>query len=225
MRRSARPHQPSGVVPGYQAARVRRRSALRGSATVANSERRRRCHYQAVSDVRVVQTHALSDSDRKALRRLLDEAYEGEFSDEDWMHALGGWHAIVGDAASPVAHASVVERRMIVGARELRAGYVEAVATFPTGQRTGLGTIVMQAIGNLIRAGFDLGVLSTGEHAFYQRLGWEHWRGPSYVRAVDGTTARSADDDDGIMVLRCVASKDLDATTAIVCDARSGDSW
>ncbi|MDB4957449.1 MAG: family N-acetyltransferase [Myxococcales bacterium] len=178
-----------------------------------------------MSDVRVVHSHKLSDPDREALRRLLDEAYQGDFSDDDWAHALGGWHVLVGDAASPIAHASVVERRMIVGARELRAGYVEAVATLRARQRTGLGTTVMETIGNLIRSRFDVGLLSTGEHSFYERLGWERWRGPSYVRGTGGTAARSTDDDDGIMVLRCAASLDLDATAAIACEMRSGDSW
>lgn len=178
-----------------------------------------------MSDVRVVPSHELTASDRAALRRLLDRAYQSDFSDEDWEHTQGGWHAIVDDGGSPVAHASLVERRVIAGVRELRAGYVEAVATLPARQRRGLGTAVMQAVGDLIRARFDVGLLSTGEHSFDERLGWERWRGPTYVRAASGTIGRSRDDDDSIMMLRCAATRDLDATAEITCDERSGDSW
>lgn len=176
-------------------------------------------------NLRVLPTAGLSESERIALRRLFDAAYDGEFTDDDFDHALGGWHAIAGDLAAPVAHAAVVARSLVIDTRELRAGFVEAVATLPAHQRTGLGSRVMAAIGDVIRERFELGALSTGEHAFYERLGWERWRGPSYVRAADGTMTRSADEDGGIMILRCAPSRDVDVTAPIACDERAGDSW
>ncbi|HEU4614210.1 MAG TPA: hypothetical protein VFS15_19080, partial [Kofleriaceae bacterium] len=95
----------------------------------------------------------------------------------------------------------------------------------PTRQRTGLGTRVMTAIADVIRERFELGALSTGEHSFYGRLGWERWRGPSYVRAANGTTTRSAGEDSSIMILRCTPSRDIDLTAPIACDERPGSSW
>lgn len=175
--------------------------------------------------LRVVATAELSDDDRDALRRLCDAAYGGDFTDDDFAHALGGWHAFAGDLAAPTAHAAVVTRSLYVGNRELRAGFVEAVATLPARQRTGLGSQVMSAISDVIRDRFELGALSTGEHAFYERLGWERWRGPSYIRGANGTLLRSPDEDDGIMILRCAASRDVDLAAAIACDERAGDSW
>ncbi len=176
-------------------------------------------------NIRVLPTAELSDSDRIALRRLFDAAYDGDFTDIDFDHALGGWHAIAGDLAAPIAHAAVVARSLFIDTRELRTGFVEAVATLPAHQRTGLGSRVMTAIADVIRDRFELGALSTGEHAFYERLGWERWRGPSYVRAADGTTTRSADEDDDIMILRCTPSRDVDLTAPIACDERPGYSW
>src|ERR671912_273253 len=37
-----------------------------------------------------------------------------------------------------------------------------------------------------IRARFELGALGTGRHAFYERLGWRTWQGPTSVRTRDG---------------------------------------
>jgi aminoglycoside 2'-N-acetyltransferase I len=173
----------------------------------------------------VLPTAGLSGSDRIALRRLLDAAYDGDFTDDDFDHALGGWHAIAGDLAAPIAHAAVVARCLVIGTRELHTGFVEAVATLRAHRRTGLGSRVMTAIAGVISDCFELGALSTGEHAFYERLGWERWRGPSYIRAADGTTTRSADEDSGIMILRCTPSCDIDLTASIACDERPGDSW
>ena len=177
------------------------------------------------SQVRIIESARMPDAALRSTRRLLDAAFAGEFSLEDWQHALGGWHAIVGPDAHVVGHAAVVERRIVVGGRELRAGYVEAVAVSPTSQRTGIGTAVMQAVRDIIRARFDLGVLSSGAWTFYERLGWERWRGPTYVRAADGQACRTVDEDDGVMVLRWASVGEVDLAAAIMCDARAGDSW
>ena len=178
-----------------------------------------------MADVRLVETRHLSERERRALRQLLDEAFEGDFTEDDWQHALGGWHAIVGLPDRIVAHAAVVERRLLLDVREVRTGYVEAAAVTPDLQRSGLGTAVMAAITDLVRERYDLGALSTGEWGFYQRLGWERWQGPTYVRTPDGRLLRTPDEDDAVMVLRCVLTRDITLTSAIACEQRSGDSW
>lgn len=170
-------------------------------------------------------TADLSPDELHAIRRLMDDAFEGDFEDDDLDHALGGRHWLAEDDGAIVAHASVVERFIEADGRRLRTGYVEAVATAPGRQREGLGTHVMRGAGAWIREGFELGTLGTGEWAFYERLGWERWRGPSYVRQPDGSLERSAEDDDGIMVLRTPTTPALDVRGRIVCDGRPGDSW
>jgi aminoglycoside 2'-N-acetyltransferase I len=178
-----------------------------------------------MSLVRVVESADLSGAERHAIRRLLDAAFAGEFSDDDWDHALGGWHALIGSSTGVIAHASVVPRRLIVAGKALHAGYVEAVAVQPDRQRRGLGTAVMRAITDLVRDRFELGALSTGEWSFYAGLGWERWRGPTFVRLGDGTLRRSPDEDDGVMVLRAGRSQQIDLMASIACDERAGDSW
>ena len=123
-----------------------------------------------------------------------------------------------------VAHAAVVERVLEVGGSAVRAGYVEGVATTPTRQGEGLGSLVMQRVGQLLEAAFELGALSTGRHAFYERLGWERWRGPTFVRH-GADIVRTADEDDGIMVLRYGSTSGLDLTLPISCETRPGDDW
>jgi aminoglycoside 2'-N-acetyltransferase I len=157
------------------------------------------------------------------IRALLDDAFAGDFSDDDWHHTLGGWRVVATDEAL-VAHAAVVARVLDVDGQSLRAGYVEGVATTPLRQGEGLGAMVMRRVGQLLEAEFELGALSTAHHAFYRRLGWERWQGPTFVRR-DDEIVRTADEDDGIMVLRYGTTSNLNLGLPISCEARSGDDW
>ena len=92
------------------------------------------------------------------------------------------------------------------------------------GGETGFGALVMTYATSLVQSKFEMGALSTSSHAFYQRFGWERWRGPSFVR--DGVTLlRTADEDDGLMVLRSGPSAEIDLAAPIVCERRVGDDW
>ena len=158
------------------------------------------------------------------IRSLMSRAFDGDFSDDDWEHSIGGWHVVAGEDGTIVAHASLVPRWIEIDGRVFDTGYVEAVATEPARQGLGLGTAVMELIRELIETHHGLGALSTGEHHFYERLGWERWRGPTYVRDGDQMT-RTIDEDDGIMVLRFGPSVDVDLRSPISCERRAGDAW
>jgi aminoglycoside 2'-N-acetyltransferase I len=106
----------------------------------------------------------------------------------------------------------------------LRTGYVEAVATAPHRQGSGIGTNVMDEAGRIIRDGFELGALGTGAHRFYERLGWETWPGQAFVRTPQGPE-RTPDDEGFIMVLRTLSTPRLDMSAAITCEWRPGDVW
>jgi len=167
---------------------------------------------------------AMSDGLLAGLRALMDEAFEGDFTDDDWDHTCGGCRVVVQEHGEPIAHAAVVERALEMGGREYRVGYVEGVATAPAHERRGLGTAVMHEVERLLRRDYEAGALATSVQAFYERLGWERWRGPTFVRSAKGT-ARTEEDDGGVMVLRFGPSAAVDVTTAIVCEARPGDAW
>ena len=158
------------------------------------------------------------------VRRLLDEAFDRGYSEQDWQHTLGGWHVVIEENGGVIAHAAVVPRAIEIRRRPFRCGYVEGVATAPGRQGQGVGSLVMSQLGDLIRAEFEIGALSTDRHTFYARLGWQRWRGPTFVR--DGhDLIRTEDEDDGIMVLRFGPSAGVDLSAPISCEARSGDDW
>ncbi len=70
----------------------------------------------------------------------------------------------------------------------------------------------------LVGTRFDLGALSTGRHRFYERLGWERWHGPTFVRR-EHDVVRTKEEDDGVMVLRFGPSRDIDLGATISCEA------
>ena len=178
--------------------------------------------------IRRLPTDALSTTEIAAIRELLDAAFWDEederFTEEDWQHSIGGIHVVLDVQGEIVAHASVVERELQVAGRPMRTGYVEAVATAPAHQRRGYGTQVMQAIAEEIRAEYELGALGTGEIAFYERLGWRVWRGPTSVRTADGER-RTFDEDGGIMVLLTASTPAIELDAPISCEWRPGDVW
>ncbi|HET7725845.1 MAG TPA: GNAT family N-acetyltransferase [Candidatus Limnocylindrales bacterium] len=180
--------------------------------------------------IRVLPTPALGAAEIEAIRAVLWRAFgdapEEAFTEDDWAHALGGVHVVADDDGRVVAHAAVVERELHVAGRPLRTGYVEAVAVDPDRQRRGLGTRLMEAVGRIVRDGFELGALGTGEHGFYERLGWETWRGPTSIRLPDGGEQRTPDEDGYVLVLRTPTTPhDLDLSAPISCDWRPGDVW
>ncbi len=172
----------------------------------------------------VMPTGQLSAGQTEALRAMLERSYEGEFSAEDWAHATGGLHVWVDSAAGPVCHAALVPRSLMVDGHARRVGYVEAVGTHPDFRRRGHASTVMRRINELIAQKFELGALSTGEHAFYERLGWQRWHGRSFVLAPQGLT-RTPDDDDGLMVLPTTSTAPFDLSGDLIADWRSGDVW
>ncbi len=178
--------------------------------------------------LRSAATNELTESETLVIRRLLLDAFgtdeEERFEEDDWQHAIGGMHFLAELDGEIVAHASVVEREIHVAGRPFQTGYVEAVASEPRHQGKGLGTRLMRDVGSYIRSRFQLGALGTGRHRFYERLGWQVWRGPSSVRSAGGS--RLTPDDDGyILVLPVPSSPVLDLDAPISCDWRPGDVW
>jgi aminoglycoside 2'-N-acetyltransferase I len=158
-----------------------------------------------------------------AIRELCDEAFD-KFTDDDWAHAQGGWHVVLVDGDLPRAHAAIVPRTIMVGGRPYHTGYGEAVATAPAYQGRNLGARVMAEATAIVRRDFEFGALATGSHGFYEKLGWERWRGPTFAR--DGeATRRTPDDDDAVMVLRFGPSAGVDLGAELTCERRAGDQW
>lgn len=174
----------------------------------------------------VVTAHTadLDEATLYAARALLDEAFAGDFSEEDWEHGLGGIHALAWEDTRLIGHASVVQRRLMHGDRALRTGYVEAVAVRADRRRRGHAGALMEALERVLRGAYELGALSSSEDAlaFYAGRGWQLWRGPTFALTPAGTI-RTADDDGGVHVLPLTVPLDLDG--ALTCDWRDGEVW
>lgn len=175
-------------------------------------------------NVRTFTTLEATPDALETIRALMNRAFDGKFTDDDWSHSVGGSHVAAVQGRAIVAHASVVGRVLEIDNASFDTGYVEAVATDPDRQGLGFGTAVMQRAAKLIEAHHQLGALSTGEHHFYERLGWERWQGPTFVRD-GGELIRTPDEDDGIMVMRFGKSGGVDLRKPIVCEMRPGDVW
>jgi aminoglycoside 2'-N-acetyltransferase I len=176
--------------------------------------------------VRSLRTAELTERDLEAMRGLFAAAWpEEEYTDADWSNLFGGLHVVLELDGRLATHASVVPRELRTGGRALNTGYVEAVATWPGLQRRGFATRVMRVVNEHILDEYELGGLDTSRHGFYRRVGWERWRGPTFVRL--GDRERATPEEDGfVMILRTPrtpASLDLDAP--ISCDWREGDVW
>jgi GNAT superfamily N-acetyltransferase len=151
-------------------------------------------------------------------------AFGERFSEEDWGHALGGWHFFVrGSEGNIISHASVVPRKLEVSDQPLSAGYVEAVATQPEFQGKGLATAIMRVVGGFIDDRFQIGALS-GDPEFYGRLGWKPWKGKTWYRRGE-EVIRTAEEDGGILVVLTRTSPPLDLEEDIRADWRDGDVW
>lgn len=159
---------------------------------------------------------------------MVIEAFAGEFTDADWEHSLGGMHALICDHGALIAHAAVVQRRLMYRDIALRCGYIEAVAVREDWRGQGLARAVMDAMEQVLRGAYQIGALSASEagRQIYMSRGWLPWRGPTSVLAPAGVK-RTPDDDTALFVLPVSLpdNLELDTTTEITCDWRDGDVW
>jgi aminoglycoside 2'-N-acetyltransferase I len=175
-------------------------------------------------NVSTAHTAYLEPSVLAAARALLDEVFSGDMTDADWEHALGGMHALAWEDGVLIGHASVIQRRLWLGGRALRTGYVEGVGVRADHRRRGVAAALLDELEDVIRGAYDLGALGTTDMArpFYEGRGWQLWQGPSSALTPRGIE-RTPQDDGGIYVLP-VAVK-LDLTVEITADWRDADVW
>jgi aminoglycoside 2'-N-acetyltransferase I len=177
-----------------------------------------------VITVRTAHTAELDAATLSGARTLLDDVFDGDISDHDWEHSLGGVHALVWDGQELVGHASVVQRRLLHGGRALRAGYIEGVGVRADQRRRGHGGTMMEALERVVRGAYEVGALGATDEAaeFYAARGWKLWRGPTSALTPTGI-ARTEGDDGCVYVLPVAVP--LDLSGELTCDWRDGDVW
>jgi aminoglycoside 2'-N-acetyltransferase I len=174
--------------------------------------------------IRTAHTSQLEPATLAAARALLDAAFPGEMTDDDWDHGLGGIHALAYADGELVGHASVVQRRFVYGGRALRTGYVEAVAVRAEHRRRGHGDAMLAALEAVILGAYALGALGASEDgaALYATRGWRRWEGELFALTPDGLR-RTPEEEGDVFVLEAGAALDLGGR--LTCDWRDGDLW
>jgi aminoglycoside 2'-N-acetyltransferase I len=173
--------------------------------------------------MRTAHTSELDDATLGAARALLEAAFDGELTAEDWEHCLGGIHALAWEGDELVGHAAVVQRRMVHGGRALRTGYVEGVGVRADRRRRGLAGALMGEVEEVIRRAYDFGALGSSDDGlpFYTGRGWEPWRGTLRILTLDGIV-QTPDELGWILVY----GGELDLDGDLLCaDFRDGDVW
>ncbi|WP_104992197.1 GNAT family N-acetyltransferase [Deinococcus sp. NW-56] len=169
-------------------------------------------------------TAHLPGGTRAALRELLDLVYEGDFSSDDWDHALGGLHTLAWLDGRLVGHAALVGRAFLLGDTPRRVGYLEAMGVHPAAQRRGIGRAILRRVNLQVARGYDLGALSSSDEglALYRAGGWAVWRGPLGVMTPGGIVP-TPEEAGGVLVY--APAGNLNLTLPLTCDFRGGDVW
>lgn len=175
-------------------------------------------------EIRTAHTADLDAAILEAARALLDDVFQGDMTDHDWEHALGGMHALVWEGAEVIGHASVVQRRLLHGGRALRTGYVEGVGVRADRRGRGHGAALMDALERVVRGAYELGALAAADEAagFYAARAWRLWQGPPSALTPSGIE-RTEEEDGCIYVLPVTVP--LYLSGELICDWRDGDLW
>src|SRR5260370_10937795 len=154
---------------------------------------------------------------------MVSAAFAGACTEHDWEHALGGMHALIWDHGAIIAHAAVVQRRLLHRGDALRCGYVEGVAVREDCRGQGLVHALMDGCEQVIRGAYQLGAVSSSALARrgYTNRGWLPWRGPTSVLAPTGPT-RTPEDAGTVVLLPLGIS--LDTSPDLKCEWRSFDT-
>ena len=170
----------------------------------------------------VVPADGLPRGEREAVVDLCTRAYGQDLRSlmgtfHGATHVLGYMHERL------VAHALWVTRWLQVGdAEPLRTAYIEAVATDGDFRRRGFARAAMARVIDEIQD-FGLGGLSPFSVGYYERLGWELWRGPLFIRAGHGM--ERSPDDEQVMIHRLPETPDLDLSGPLSAEWREGELW
>ena len=167
---------------------------------------------------------ALSPDVRAEIIALCTRAFGESFDDLFDLVPPDSTHLLARLDGRLIGHACWMTRWLQVGdAPPLRTAYFDAVAIEPDLQGRGLGSRLVARLDQEI-AGYEIGCLSTERVSFYQRCGWELWRGPAFTRGSSGPVSPTTDN---VMIRRTAHTPplplNLDAPLSI--EPRGGSNW
>ena len=177
------------------------------------------------TEVKHLKTEELDTDLRNAIIDLCVAAHQ----EEDFRNLFsyvpsGGLHFLGWEGAQLVSHALVTTRWLQPeGQPELKTAYIDAVATLPGVQGRGHGSALMRALAKRIDREYVIGCLETERVSFYERVGWELWRGPLAGRSEQGLIPTP--EQQGIMILRLSQTPALDLDTMLTIERQPGRIW
>jgi aminoglycoside 2'-N-acetyltransferase I len=178
----------------------------------------------ATRTVTVLPTEALTPALRSAVIEVCNAANDTDLFHELFSHIpSGGRHVLVYEGDRLVSHAvATTPHCQPEGHPVLDTAYLDADATLPHAQHRGHGSAAVGRLAEEI-TDYEIGCLQTDVGAFYERLGWELWRGPLAGRGDDGLIPTP--DQTGVMVLRLPRTPPLDLEGLLTIEPQPTRIW
>jgi aminoglycoside 2'-N-acetyltransferase I len=186
----------------------------------------RQIAYALFVDVTVatLATEDLTAAHRSSVIEVCIAAHDNEdFQNLFTYIPSGGRHFLAYLGPELVSHAVVTTRwAQPEGHPILKTAYVDAVSTHPKFQHRGYSSAVMRRLGSEVDD-YQIGCLQTDRITFYERFGWEVWRGPLGGRGDDGPIPTP--DQLGVMVLRLPSTPPLDLDKGLTIEQQPSRIW
>jgi aminoglycoside 2'-N-acetyltransferase I len=175
-------------------------------------------------DVETFATEDLDAGRRSSIIAVCIAAHENhEFENLFTFIPSGGRHFLGYDGDELVSHAVVTTRwAQPEGQSELKTAYIDAVSTLPAQQSRGYGSATMRRLAECIDD-YEIACLQTDIAPFYERLGWELWRGPLAGRGANGLIPTP--EQRGVMVLRLPQTPPLDLDLGLSIEQQPSRIW
>jgi aminoglycoside 2'-N-acetyltransferase I len=174
--------------------------------------------------VTILTTEVLTAAQRSSVIDVCVSAHDNDDFRNLFTHITsGGRHFLGYRGPELVSHAVVTTRWVqLEGQRVLKTAYVDAVATLPMYQGLGFASAIMSRLAAEI-GDYEIACLQTDRPPFYERLGWEVWRGPLAGRSEHGLmpTPRQR----GVMVLRLPRTPPLNLEMQLTIESQPGRIW
>ena len=170
-------------------------------------------------------TEELKQPIRDAIIELCVEAHqEQDFRNLFRYVSTGGLHFFAYHNEVLVSHALVTTRWLQTEDQSLlKTAYIDAVATLPAYQGSGYGSALMRRLAIDIDREYMIACLETDRETFYERLGWQTWRGPLAGRAEQGLIPTP--EQRGVMILRLSQTPALDLDSLLTIECQMGRIW
>jgi aminoglycoside 2'-N-acetyltransferase I len=175
-------------------------------------------------EITMLATQVLTAAPRSSVIDVCISAHENEEFRNLFTHIpSGGRHFLASRGSELVSHAVVTTRWVQPeGQPALKTAYVDAVSTLPMYQRLGYASAVMHRLAEEI-GDYEIACLQTDRPGFYERLGWEVWRGSLAGRGEHALIPTP--EQRGVMVLRLPRTPPLDLEMPLTIECQPYRIW